>query len=228
MSGDLPTSIATHIERSRVYRALAQIFATPDAARFRALQTRDLSELGSALSHLGVGSEIETCAAQLAETLRALRFEDFEALHYAAFDVSGKNHCPATETTHTSDTPGHGLTRNVELADIAGFYRAFGVDLGEQAERADCISAELEFLQLVSAKQAIALEAHQLHEDADAAEQAEICRDAARAFLADHLTRWAGRFASALARTGAAALFVSAAELVRDFANFDRALLESQ
>ena len=149
-----------------------------------------------------------------------MHFEKFDECYYAAFDVSGKSYCPPTETTHTSDTPGHGLTRNVELADIAGFYRAFGVELNEQVERVDCIAAELEFLQLVAAKQAIACEA--LGQDnAEAAEQVEICRNAAQAFLKDHLTRWLGKFVLALERTGAAEVYVTAARLARDFAQFD-------
>ena len=118
-------------------------------------------------------------------------------------------------------------SRNVELADIAGFYHAFGVELNEQAERADCISAELEFMQLVSAKQAIALEALR-HANAEAAEQVEICRDAARAFLKDHLTRWLGKFVLVLEAAGAAAVYITAAKLARDFVQFDSDLLGRQ
>ncbi len=228
MSADLPNSIETHIERSRVYRALAQVFAMPSAARFQALQSRDMHELQEALSRLGVGSEMESRAAALEERLQQIVFPDFEVLYYMTLDVSGKNHCPPTETTYTSDSPGHGLTRNVELADIAGFYRAFGVDLSEQAERVDCLSAELEFMQLVSAKQAIALEAQEMHGEGSSVEQIAICRDAARNFLTDHLTRWAGRFASALESSGADILYVAAAKLADDFAQFDHALLERQ
>lgn len=228
MSADSSHLIDLHIDRSRVYRALAQIFAAPDAFRFRALQERDLRELCDALSHLGVDVEILERARGLERLVRDMSFADFELVYYTTLDVSGKSYCPPTETTHTSDTPGHGLTRNVELADIAGFYRAFGVDLNEQTERVDCIAAELEFLQLVAAKQAIALEAQHLQGDASAGEQVAICQDAAIAFLKDHLTRWAGRFATGLEAADAALILVTTASLVRDFAQFDLIWLERE
>lgn len=228
MSTDPAHPIDLHVDRSRVYRALAQIFAAPDAFRFRTLQDRDLREFCDALSHLGVGAEVLDCAHDLERIVRDMSFVDFETIYYTTLDVSGKAYCPPTETTHTSDSPGHGLTRNVELADIAGFYRAFGVDLNEQTERVDCIAAELEFLQLVAAKQAIALEAQLVQGDASAAEQVAICRDASIAFLKDHLTRWAGRFATALEAAGAASILVTASKLARDFAQFDLIWLERE
>jgi TorA maturation chaperone TorD len=69
-----------------------------------------------------------------------------------------------------------------ELADIGGFYRAFGVALSAR-ERMDHVAVELEFL------------AYLAHLEARAAEEGreeprEVARQAQRSFLRDHLGRW--------------------------------------
>lgn len=74
--------------------------------------------------------------------------------------------------------------RPVELADINGFYLAFGVEPAEaNPDMPDHISVELEFLSLMLVKEAYAL---------ICGRQAEyrLTRKAARAFVEDHLGRW--------------------------------------
>lgn len=74
------------------------------------------------------------------------------------------------------------------LADIAGFYRAFGLDIAESAhERVDFISAELEFMSWLACKEERAKEKG----DQD---NAGLCREAQAKFLRDHLGRWTGYF----------------------------------
>lgn len=73
------------------------------------------------------------------------------------------------------------LTSSVEMADVAGFYRAFGLDF--PGDRPDHISMELEFMRVVTMKEAKALM------DGDK-ENAEICISAQKSFLSAHLGRW--------------------------------------
>jgi DMSO reductase family type II enzyme chaperone len=79
-----------------------------------------------------------------------------------------------------------------QLADIAGFYRAFGLEsTGVQPDVEDHIAAELEFMSALALKEAWAVaEGH--HEHAD------VSREASAAFLNDHLGRWAPAFAERL------------------------------
>jgi len=83
----------------------------------------------------------------------------------------------------TSYEPGPGASGGptFQMADIAGFYRAFGFEVS--GERPDHIVPELEFLALVLVKEAYALMAGQV-------EGAEICATARRRFIAEHLGRW--------------------------------------
>lgn len=102
------------------------------------------------------------------------------------------------------------IQRASELADVAGFYSAFGLELGAQsAERPDHVSAECEFMCVLCAKEAHAA-AEEHERDRDTARQAQ------RSFLRDHLARWLPAFAQRVERMdsdglyGAVARFASA------------------
>jgi DMSO reductase family type II enzyme chaperone len=98
------------------------------------------------------------------------------------------------------------------LADLAAFYRAFGLEVVDDAgERHDHICLELEFMTVLAAKEAYARE-HQL--DADQLAQ---CRDAQKSFLREHLGRWTPAFTRRLASTTGEPTLVALAEFTRAF-----------
>lgn len=84
----------------------------------------------------------------------------------------------------------HVFMQSQTMADISGFYRAFGV-APAGGERIDHLAAELEFIQVLVVKETLAREAG----DADGA---QVCLDARRAFLRDHLGCWVRSFATRL------------------------------
>jgi TorA maturation chaperone TorD len=89
------------------------------------------------------------------------------------------------------------------MADVAGFYRAFGVDAhGPEGDRADHAGAELEFLAFVEERR---LEA----ETGGRADDAAACAEAARLFLAEHAGRWLPTFFGSLAATAGDAFHLS-------------------
>ncbi len=97
--------------------------------------------------------------------------------------------CPPYETCYGAS---HVFQQAQALADISGFYRAFGLEPSETGhERADHISAELEFMAFLALK-----EAHALGQGLG--EQARICREAQKKFLEDHLGRWTRAFSQGL------------------------------
>ncbi len=86
----------------------------------------------------------------------------------------------------------HEFRQSQEMADIAGFYQAFGFRTGSVVrERPDHLATELEFMYLLALKEAYA-EQHSLYE------MVEICVDAQRKFLQDHLARWIRQFCKSL------------------------------
>ena len=88
---------------------------------------------------------------------------------------------PPYETTYTS---GGGVS---DLADIAGFYHAFGMAV--QGEKADHVAAELEFLAYLLVKEVHAIDQRQPAHEA-------VSRDARIKFLAAHAGTWLPLFAA--------------------------------
>ncbi len=108
----------------------------------------------------------------------------------------------------------HEYRQSQEMADIAGFYRAFGFENGGLIrERPDYLPTELEFMHTLTLKEAYALASGET-------EHADLCIDAQRKFLRDHLAHWITLFARRMAQsstrgvyaelTGLAAAFVAA------------------
>ncbi|MFQ6042717.1 MAG: molecular chaperone TorD family protein [Candidatus Poribacteria bacterium] len=83
--------------------------------------------------------------------------------------------------------------RSNNLADIMGFYRAFGLE--PNGDRPDSLSCEFEFMHFLIFKKVYALESE---DDADAEEKAFICLDAQKKFFAEHLYPAAIKIAGAI------------------------------
>jgi TorA maturation chaperone TorD len=117
----------------------------------------------------------------------------------------GAVRCPPYEGSYEADP----IRSSREMADVAGFYRAFGAaPSGPVAERPDHAGCELEFLSFLAARR---LEA----EEAGRADEASVCREAEDAFLLDHLGRWLPAFCREVARetpSGAQRLLAVAGE----------------
>ena len=97
------------------------------------------------------------------------------------------------------------------LADLLGFYEAFGFRLADdRKEFPDHIAAELEFMSLLLLKAA--------HAGGEGKEEAQaVAEDAAAKFLADHLAAWAPDFASRLEAATENGLYRFVARLLREF-----------
>jgi len=121
----------------------------------------------------------------LRDTLRELGHEvsDLEMAPAAAKSLE-RGTVPLYETSYEGGrgSPG-GAT--FQMADIAGFYRAFGFEVS--GERPDHLVPELEFLALVLMKEAYA----RISGDA---EGAEVCATARGKFVAEHLGAWLPEF----------------------------------
>ncbi len=120
--------------------------------------------------------------------------------------VRGK--CPAYEMEYGRNEI---IRQASDLADLAGFYRAFGLEIASDASgRPDHISAELEFMSALCAKDAYA------HEQSDD-KNVDICLDAERTFLRDHLARWLPAFARHVEEADADGLFAAFARFADAF-----------
>lgn len=147
----------------------------------------------------------------LAARFAATPLDELRAEYLALFDA-GNARCPVHETEYGRM---RGMAKGNELADIAGFYTAFGLQLSdapEAREMLDHVAVELEFYAVLLARQAL------LQDEGDA-EGLAVVEDARRKFLADHLGRLAPAIATQPALERSALYrdaFVWCGELVRE------------
>ncbi|MCP3913942.1 MAG: molecular chaperone TorD family protein [bacterium] len=194
--------------REFVLRFLALATSDPAARRFEQLLDPALQELSCAAArHLATAPE--ACPETLAPGEVAVQQLDLAPLVAALADDAGRaqaaddhtrvfglvvsKECPPYEVQYCPQT--FSVYRSQHMADVAGFYAAFGVAPGRDApERADHIACELEFQAWLVAKQRYAVG----QEGDDWAERANVCREAQRDFLSEHLAWWVPAFARAL------------------------------
>lgn len=109
--------------------------------------------------------------------------------------------------------------RSQQLADVSGFYQAFGLQTAARAsERLDHLSVEAEFLYVLLAKEAAAL-------DSGNQEGVEICRDARRKFFRDHVGWWLPAFSRILSHIATSAYYRELATLTASLSAFERVSL---
>ncbi len=151
-------------------------------------------------------SRLEVCA-----TFTPAGFDSFLNAYLATFGHAARGSCPLNEIEY-GDLKADPLFQPHRLADLAAFYRAFGLEVADDAgERHDHICLELEFMCVLAAKEAYALE-HQLD-----GEQLAQCRDAQKKFLREHLGRWTPAFTRRLAAATNEPTLQALAEFTRAF-----------
>jgi TorA maturation chaperone TorD len=197
------------LARAALYRLLALAFSYPTPEVREALPWAiEVARVAAELADAETRRRVEALASALAGDGAGL-----EAAFQRVFTLSYSEDCPPYETAFSSS---HIFQQTQEQADLAGFYRAFGVNA--HAERPDHIALELEFCYLLVLKEA---HARELGEP----DHIRICRDAQRVFLRDHLARWAPLIGQRVAVTGAASPYGAAGALLVAFVAWEERYL---
>lgn len=187
------SEVGETLRRSAIYRLLALAFAYPMPDR--------IAEVAAAADHLAGGAD-----GALAEALARLAASGHEAdpgsLAGEYLDLFDRGvRCPPYEGAYGPAQLGGKATM---LADVAGFYAAFGLEpTSGQPDMEDHIAAQLEFMSVLALKEAWAL-AEGL------AGPLAVTRDAQSGFLAQHLGRWAPAFAARVTELAAPGLYPAA------------------
>jgi len=200
------------VARARVYQLLSQAFIYPGDDVVTAMVETDLPQAREATAFLPARLDAEVAA--FGDQLTATRASELKSLHDHVFTHVVAADCPPCEAFYTAK----GIFQETsELADIAGFFKAFGLTLAE-SERLDHISVELEFMHFLTYKEAYA----QTHHDPA---KARLCRDAQRKFIRDHLGRWAAHFARLLDQKADGGYYSCLASLLEKFISSEVAFL---
>lgn len=210
----LQSAIDLALARSFLHRLLAKAYEDPMPESWSWLASpQTVNALRAANAFVGPG--VLAGAEALISALRPEGFESFLNAYLAAFGHAARGSCPLNEIEY-GDIKADPLFQPHRLADLAAFYRAFGLEVTEDAgERHDHICLELEFMCVLAAKEAYALE-HQFD-----GEQLAQCRDAQKKFLREHLGRWTPAFTRRLAAA-------TSEPALRALAEFTRLFVESE
>ncbi len=171
MAKSTPTA-AEALARSAMYGILAHALAFPAPDRRAAIR-----ELADALPALP--SPIAGRAEALAMTMPDV--EALQAEYARLLTHSTSKDVPCYETAYTATET---FQQSRQMADIGGFYTAFGVQPAAGGERIDHITTELGFMHYLVLKEAYA-------RGRLGAARVSQARRAQRLFLRDHLGRWA-------------------------------------
>ncbi len=141
------------------------------------------------------------------------------ALYEQNFGLLSGSKCPPYETEYVPSK--FTFQRSHMLADVAGFYGAFGLQTSTSTpERPDHIVLELDYM-----AQLIALEmAARENADPAAVEQADVCLDAQDRFLREHMVWWMPAFCTLLARQDPDGYYAAVAAFVAALMAAERAL----
>ena len=173
------------LRRAATYRVLAAAFAYPAPGRLD-----ELARLASTVA-CAAPDPIRDGLLRLAEAARTGDAGTLAAQHVALFD--GAVRCPPYEGAYGPAQLGG---KAAQLADIAAFYQAFGLEpAGTEAELPDHVAVELEFMAALALKEAWALAE-------DNRDGVDVTRQAAAAFLDAHLGRWGASLAARVRGAG--------------------------
>jgi TorA maturation chaperone TorD len=225
--------LAVDLARECLYRFLAAALSDPREPRWQLLldgcnqqlarEAAELlrSEAGSGAVPLGFGEQPPE-RLDLEPLLRELprAAADLETEHDRVFGLVPTRECPPYETEYHST--GEPFFRAQQLADVAGFYRAFGLETSRTSpERPDHLALELEFLAFLLLKKRLALESPVR----EGAEQAALCDEVFQTFFREHVSWWAPSFTVGLRRKAGGGFYAAAAQVLAAFLPAERARL---
>lgn len=170
--------------RTAAYELLSLAFLYPENGTSPWL-TEKAGEVASFASDLG-WQEVERTATRINNHFAHVTDASLVEQYIDLFGHSVSGDCPQYEAEYEEA----GIFQQTRtLVDLSGFYKAFGVEASEDAkERLDHISIEMEFMQLLVAKEAYA------RENGHGEDKVRLCHEAQESFLRDHLATWVNSF----------------------------------
>ncbi len=218
--------------RSQIYRLLSLAFLYPKEEFFNLLTKGSfIKELKDYFSYILVNNTTEITKEMgdnAIESITALEElignefpnRDLSYLEEKFIEVFG-------HTVHKDYPPlgshygsGHMFQSHQYLADIAGYYNAFGLEpTGRQLEGLDHISLELEFMYVLTFKEGYAFEN-------DGSDKVDICVKAQKKFMKNEIGSWGSLFAKLLETKGNVEFYRKIGGLLKVFLQMETAFLK--
>jgi TorA maturation chaperone TorD len=199
---------ATSLARQILYRFTACALTDPQSGSWNRLKEFEGDHLiheatavlrSGARSNdvsLGLGEQPpnELCVASLLEYLPRSA-DEFNSIYEQTFGLLVSSPCPQYETEYIDSK--FVFQRSNALADLNGFYTAFGLKVSDnRPERSDHIALELEFMAHLIRLERAAAEI----DTPECSEHQLVSHNAQARFLREHLTWWVPAFSKLLRR----------------------------
>ncbi|MDP7275063.1 MAG: molecular chaperone TorD family protein [Planctomycetaceae bacterium] len=233
---NITANAITTIARQTIFRVTSLALMDPRSTTASGHDTTNRSELADQTLQQAAGAAAELlrgdrlCETELGPGERPLDQLDpsmvFERLpsssdvlnaeYERTFGLLVGGSCPLHETEYLDER--FTSQKSQSLADVAGYYRAFGLKPSpQQQERPDHVALELEFMATLAGleRQAAATDS----ED----QLADRCREAQRSFLATHLCWWLPAFTRLLEREHPDSFYTAVARLLSALMPAERA-----
>ena len=209
------------LTRSAMYQILSSCFLYPVEKNLEIVKGSDFlrhaEHLAGCYEGIDNGVELKKYMLEVQRVFGATSIEALQRIYNRIVGHTMSKECPLYETQYGA---AHVYQQVHELGDIQGFYKAFGLDISDiERERCDHVSVELEFMHFLLYKQAYALE-----EDED--EKAQICVDAQKKFLKEHIGKWVPLFAILFGRKAQEGFYHALSALTKEFLRLEMKLMD--
>lgn len=217
---EVASRVDSLLTRSSMYQVLSACFLYPTEKNLSVLKTPKIQEYQKALvlcyESIDDGVELNRCFGEIQEAFAATSIEILQSEYQRIVGHTMSKECPLYETQYGASQV---FQQVQELGDIQGFYRAFGLDTSEiEKERCDHVSVELEFMHFLLYKQAYAMENH-------GDEKTQICVDAQKKFLKEHIGKWVPLFSVLFARKAGEGFYRAVSALTKEFLRLEIKLM---
>lgn len=202
------------LARSAVYEFLSLAFLYPEEETPALLI--DGGRLLGETNAEALTPDVKHFLGEISRQITTLGPKGYEDEYVEVFGHTISNDCPPYESEYDQ---AHVFQKTGVLSDLSSFYGAFGVMPNPALkDRLDHLSVELEFMQVLTAKEAYAL-MHSHGED-----KVLLCRRAQEGFLVYHLAHWAKAFSQRLKRkAGAGSVYTLLAGLLEAYMDLELA-----
>jgi len=199
---------------SQVYQFLSICLLEPEEKTLELLKNKDyMSEVESCLDKTGK-KEMSEAFRNIQEALKDLNVDKLAKGYRDTFgNATIAMDCPPYEMYFSGSQI---YQQTQDLADLSGFYKAFGVEVSREdnINRWDHIAVELEFLHFLTYKLAYATE-----NSID--KEREICLAAKKKFLNAHIGRWIAAFSNAVEKKSHVLFYREIADITNEYVHLD-------
>ena len=192
------------LARANVYGVFALTFTYPEDEAVADIRSGEAALL-EALELIGVDSDALEQGLAFVKEAAVTQPSEMRRNYNELF--VGRKQCRLDESEYDKSI----FYRFQRIADVAGFYRAFGFELAADShQRADFVGTELEFMHVLLLKQAYAVE-NGWHD------QAEACNEAERKFFREHLEWWIPSMCQRLRGASSCTFYKSLSDFLESF-----------